>query len=239
MSDLNTRIARWRIGLEAGDALTEEALDELESHLRDEHEQLVGAGLADDEAFLIAARRLGRSETLDAEFAKVAPSGGWGRRAHFMVLGAGFGLLGIQLAKILGHVGQSLASEQRNYWGQTGFAWAGALFTLLAIPFAARFVLNRSGPLASGLARWLSSTRRKRYGTLRIAGVVLFVTVLVQGATLVTELWAIAGVTSTMTAVDFGQLTHVQLMSDMLLAALAPMLLVLAALRHEQKAQHA
>ena len=38
--------------------------DRLESHLRDEHDDLLQRGLDDDEAFLIAARRLGRSETL-------------------------------------------------------------------------------------------------------------------------------------------------------------------------------
>ena len=239
MSELNARIARWRTGLEAGDALTDEALDELESHLRDEHDDLVGRGLADDEAFLIAARRLGRSEQLDAEFAKVAPRGGWGRRAHFLVLGAGFGLLGIQVIKILGHLGQSLASEQRNHWAQLGCVWGGVLLAIVAVLFAARFVLARGGAFAGSLSLWLTDTGRKPYGALRIAAVVLLTTVLVQGLTLLTELWAVSYFTASMTAAEFGQLASVRLMSDTLLAALAPTLLVLAALRHERRTQSA
>ena len=239
MSDLNARIARWRMGLEAGDALTDEALDELEGHLRDEHDDLVERGLSDDEAFLIAARRLGRSEQLDAEFAKIAPPGGWGRRAHFLVLGAGLGLLGIQVIKVLGHLGQSLASEQRNHWVQLGLAWGGVLLAVLAVLLAARLVLARGGSLTGGLSRWLTETGRKRFGTLRIAGAVLLTTVLVQGVTLLTELWAVSYFTASMTSAEFGQIASVRLMSDTLLAALAPMLLVLAASRHERRTHSA
>ena len=237
MSNLTARIARWRAGLEASDALTDEALDELESHLRDEQEALCAAGLSDAEAFLIAARRLGRSEQLDAEFAKVQPRGGWGRRSHFMVLGAALGLLGVQLVEILGHLGHTLALEQRNHWVQLGFAWGGVLLTFVAIGAAARGVLGRGSSLTAGLARWLSHTRRKRLGTLRIVGAVLATTLLVQGLSLITELWAVTGLAETMTTADLASFASVRLMSDALLTALAPTALVLAALRHERRTQ--
>ena len=45
-------------------------LDELEEHLRDQAEDLVESGLSEDEAFLIALKRLGAADRLTAEFAR-------------------------------------------------------------------------------------------------------------------------------------------------------------------------
>ena len=44
--------------------------DELESHLREQIADLEAAGLAEDEAFLIAVKRLGQVDQLTAEFAR-------------------------------------------------------------------------------------------------------------------------------------------------------------------------
>lgn len=50
-------------------------LAELESHLRESTGQLQAHGLNEEEAFLIAVRRLGNERELAREFAKVAPTG--------------------------------------------------------------------------------------------------------------------------------------------------------------------
>ena len=44
-------------------------VDELESHLRDRIDALTAAGLTDDEAFLIAVKRLGSMDELSREYA--------------------------------------------------------------------------------------------------------------------------------------------------------------------------
>jgi len=66
---LDELIASWRNWMERRDALSIRDVDELESHLRDRIDALVGAGLADDEAFLIAVKRLGSMDELSREYA--------------------------------------------------------------------------------------------------------------------------------------------------------------------------
>lgn len=67
-------IARWRASL-TGPELSAEAADELESHLFDEIDTLRAIGLDDEEAFMVAAKRLGHAEVLVSEFGKVHGTG--------------------------------------------------------------------------------------------------------------------------------------------------------------------
>ncbi len=55
--------------MERRDALSIRDVDELESHLRDRVDALTAAGLTDDEAFLIAVKRLGSMDELSREYA--------------------------------------------------------------------------------------------------------------------------------------------------------------------------
>ncbi len=66
---LDELIASWRDWMERRDALSTADIDELESHLRDRVDALAGAGLADDEAFLIGVKRLGSMDELSREYA--------------------------------------------------------------------------------------------------------------------------------------------------------------------------
>ncbi|MCY4665182.1 MAG: permease prefix domain 1-containing protein, partial [Acidimicrobiaceae bacterium] len=52
-------IGEWRESLEQAPAVDSTDLDELEGHLRDQIADLGEAGLAPDEAFLIAVKRMG------------------------------------------------------------------------------------------------------------------------------------------------------------------------------------
>ncbi|MFM9877522.1 MAG: permease prefix domain 1-containing protein [Rhodoglobus sp.] len=70
MSLLDTRIAEWRTAMLRGGAVTSEDADELEAHLREQSDDLVATGLSDDEAFLVAVRRLGAVNRITAEFAR-------------------------------------------------------------------------------------------------------------------------------------------------------------------------
>jgi hypothetical protein len=67
---LDTDIAEWRARVTHGSAVDPVDADELESHLREQIAELAVAGLSDDEAFLVAVKRLGEVDRLTAEFAR-------------------------------------------------------------------------------------------------------------------------------------------------------------------------
>lgn len=85
--DLNTEIARWRQALGRSPAIHLDSLDELEAHLRDTVENLEAKGLSTEEALVLATRRLGPPEPIEAEFAKVNSSGVWLHRVLWMLIG--------------------------------------------------------------------------------------------------------------------------------------------------------
>ena len=70
MEGLESEIAEWRAFVEQGSAVDGRDVEELEDHLRDQIADLTAAGLAADEAFLIAVKRIGRLDELSREFAR-------------------------------------------------------------------------------------------------------------------------------------------------------------------------
>ena len=98
---LEKHIAAWRAHLRKSHAITGQDAAELEDHLREQILSLVGDGLSDDEAFLVAVKRMGAIDALTREFAREhsdrlwkqlvlagdagagetdTPSAGWSRR---------------------------------------------------------------------------------------------------------------------------------------------------------------
>jgi hypothetical protein len=88
-TSLEEGIAEWRSYLRRRQAIHSVDADELEDHLRSQASALVRAGLTEDEAFLIAVKRIGDLDALSREFARehserlwkrlvVAPGGGDG-----------------------------------------------------------------------------------------------------------------------------------------------------------------
>lgn len=73
---LEARISEWR-GFVARGRIDAAEADELESHLRDRIEELRTAGLDDDEAFLVAVKRLGAVDALSREFARANSARLW------------------------------------------------------------------------------------------------------------------------------------------------------------------
>ena len=67
---LEGQIAEWRAYLRRRRAIFSPDVEELESHLRDQVKALADAGLAPDEAFLIAVKRMGSLDALSREFAR-------------------------------------------------------------------------------------------------------------------------------------------------------------------------
>ena len=67
---LEEQIAQWRAYLRRRQALHGPDVEELEGHLRDQLAALTEAGLAGDEAFLVAVKRMGSLDALSREFAR-------------------------------------------------------------------------------------------------------------------------------------------------------------------------
>ena len=69
MDHLEKEIARWRAFVETS-AIEDQDLEELETHLRDQISDLMSAGLDEDEAFLVAVKRMGALDELAREYAR-------------------------------------------------------------------------------------------------------------------------------------------------------------------------
>lgn len=67
---LEEQIAQWRAYVRRRQVLHSADVEELEGHLRDQVVALMEAGLAGDEAFLVAVKRMGSLDTLSREFAR-------------------------------------------------------------------------------------------------------------------------------------------------------------------------
>lgn len=68
--DLDAEIARWRRHVARHDVVGDSDGDELEDHLRSQVADLVRVGLAPDEAFWVAVKRMGSVNLLAGEFAR-------------------------------------------------------------------------------------------------------------------------------------------------------------------------
>ena len=173
---LEAQIARWRTWLRRQPALRPADVDELEGHLRDQIAALLKAGLAEDEAFLVAVKRMGRLDAVSREFARehsdrlwkqlvAAPDddapGPAARTETFVVLGlAVAAALAVQLPRLFGHQfgeGAFYALNASLFVLPllTGyFAWKRGLdrarCAWLAAPFAAAAVAVNAFPFTPG-----------------------------------------------------------------------------------------
>jgi hypothetical protein len=75
MFNLEQAITKWRQQMLAAGIQTPVPLEELESHLRDEIEQRLKAGLSESRAFEVAVRNVGGAQGVRAEFAKIGEPG--------------------------------------------------------------------------------------------------------------------------------------------------------------------
>jgi hypothetical protein len=116
---LEEQIAQWRAYLRRRPAVHGPDVEELEGHLRDQLVALTEAGLAGDEAFLVAVKRMGSLDALSREFARAhserlwkqlviasgddASSATWSSET-FVVLGlAVAAALAVKLPALFGH----------------------------------------------------------------------------------------------------------------------------------------
>jgi hypothetical protein len=70
MESMETQIAEWRAYVARAPAVNGHDVDELEDHLRHQIAELSTAGLAGDEAFLVAVKRMGDLDAVSREYAR-------------------------------------------------------------------------------------------------------------------------------------------------------------------------
>lgn len=138
------RIAEWRAYVSRRKAIHAVDVDELEDHLRNQVSDLQAAGLDEEEAFLIAVKRIGDLDTLSREYAReyserlwkrlvVTPGaggGGWNREATVAV---GLAVAAGVTIKVPELFGLSLVAE-------TTFPFYARNLSLFALPFLAVFL---------------------------------------------------------------------------------------------------
>ncbi|MCC2031488.1 permease prefix domain 1-containing protein [Microbacterium allomyrinae] len=138
------QIAAWREYVSRREAIASRDVDELEDHLRGEIDRLEASGLAADEAFLVAVKRLGALDSLSREFAREHSDRLWKqlmfadapRESRTNALALAVGLA----------VGSALAVKVPALFG-IGFGedgdFYGRYFALLVLPFLAAYFLVR------------------------------------------------------------------------------------------------
>jgi len=161
--DINGAISQWRGNLANSPALRAENLNELESHLRDSIATLQTTGLSAEEAFLIAARRIGKSHQLESEFGKLNRNSIWFERILWMLLG--LQLWPIVQGLVSGTIGYIFELGWRKMFPQSfeeGAVWPvffSVFFQMLALLVAAGLawiVLKKSGALVKRIKAKLS-----------------------------------------------------------------------------------
>jgi hypothetical protein len=154
MESLELEIAEWRSFIGEGPALDGRDVEELEAHLRDQIADLSRAGLAPDEAFLIAVKRMGAVDELSREFAREhsgrlwkqlvldrgdderAAAAHWPEAIGFAVAAAAT----VQVARLIAGFPDEAP------------AWLWRNLTLFVLPFlVAWFVRRRQLPVRDGL----------------------------------------------------------------------------------------
>lgn len=86
--DLNRSVQLWREELSRSASVRPDDIAELETHLRDSLAGLQTKGLTEEEAFIIATKRLGQPVELGAEFGKVNLKEVWFDRLVWVVAGS-------------------------------------------------------------------------------------------------------------------------------------------------------
>jgi len=87
MSRLEDDVENWKQQLLQHQTMTASDIDELQIHLLEEMDNLIVTGLNQEEAFLIASRRIGNPKDISCEFAKINNVVIWKNRFFWMIIG--------------------------------------------------------------------------------------------------------------------------------------------------------
>jgi len=143
---LEERIAEWRAYVSRRQAIHAVDVDELEDHLRSQVSDMQAAGLDEEEAFLIAVKRIGDLDTLSQEYAREYSERLWKRLV--VTPGAGGGEWSREATVAVGlAVGAGVAIKIPEFFG---IGWDGDEETLWYIRNLSFFVL----PFLAAFLAW-------------------------------------------------------------------------------------
>lgn len=163
--DLNLAIRRWRENLANSPAFQSENLNELESHLRDSTDRMRTPQLSEEEAFLIAARRIGQSRQLESEFGKLNRNSIWLGRVIWMLIGIQvWPLFDLLTSNIVGYAFALGWTNVHHGRSAIGDAWPVFFSALIQLPaFITAIWLTWSVVRKSGrLGEWLAARMQNR-----------------------------------------------------------------------------
>jgi hypothetical protein len=161
MFDLNEQISQWRTSLSQSQTCRQSDIDELENHLREEIENLTASQLSEQEAFWIAAHRLGDTNALAGEFAKTNKGTVLGNRLCWMAVGLLLYLILNHLAGAAskGFVFLSIISGIRGYYvGILSLLLTGLVLFITVLLFYKVFRRNITGSI---LGEWANTLKGK------------------------------------------------------------------------------
>ena len=150
---LEERIGEWRSFLLRRQAIDANDVDELEDHLRDQASDLRNAGLDEEEAFLIAVKRIGALDSLSREYSREYSERLWKRLVVTQEDGKGGAtwtkeaLVAVALA-----VAAALAIKTPELFGKTlaepqpDVSFYARNLSLFVLPFLAVFFVWKRGP---------------------------------------------------------------------------------------------
>lgn len=178
--ELEAAVQQWRQRLSVEPSVTTDTLAELEEHLRSSMDALQTRGLSPQEAFQIAAQRLGEPTALASEFSQVDLAALWKRRVFWMAVGclllelwnsiSGLGVTLSTLAFAAPPSGVQLGSSviHSNYLlliGVRGILWILLLFG------AIQLAKGRGNSLVERLAIVISNRTRFVVGVILLGGI--------------------------------------------------------------------
>ncbi len=164
VAPLEEQIGLWRNFLRRRQAIHSVDVAELEDHLREQIAGLVAGGLAPDEAFLVAVKRLGSLDSLSREFAREHSERLWK-----------------QLVLAPSDAGELARGTLREAWVAFGFAVAAGMAIKVPALFGVRMVTDADAsfyvrnacllvlPLLTGYFAWKRRLRLATVGWLAAA----------------------------------------------------------------------
>ncbi len=174
MFDLNEEIAKWRIMFTGSGKLNKADIDELEGHLRGEIENVTELKLSEDEAFMVACHRLGGTDVLADEFAKVNRAAIFRRRCFW----AGVGLLSYELARHVGLIASNVGVLLASLFGVRGYRLSAveviAQGTFFGVVISVLYLIARMKNIQGG---WFSKAAGSVRGKVVLFGSVFVVSV--------------------------------------------------------------
>ncbi|HYC52099.1 MAG TPA: permease prefix domain 1-containing protein [Gemmatimonadaceae bacterium] len=158
---LEEQIAQWRQYLLRRQAIGSRDVAELEDHLREQVASLSDVGLAPDEAFLVAVKRMGNLDSLSREFALEHSERLWKQLVVVPTASADSaapGRMDAIVAFALA-VGAAIAIKAPNLfgklWGQDEVFYARNI-SLFVLPFLVGYFVWKRDLSASSMTRWLA-----------------------------------------------------------------------------------